>query len=217
MKTYKILHDLLHNLESYEHQRLEISHSIEDFARWILQNNAKIVGNESLSGETIETHRVSQLVVYLQRYAKQYARKALEDTILSSEDEFVYLIILYQAGPMSKTALIHENRHEKPTGMDIIRRMIEAGFMGQSDNPDDGRSKLLHITPEGRELIERLNTRMDFVAELVTGNLKADELQTLIYLLEKLENYHQFIQAKTKGGDFADLIRAVKQDGGAQE
>ena len=58
---------------------------------------------------------------------------------------------------------------------------------------------------------------MDFVAELVTGNLKADELQTLIYLLEKLENYHQFIQAKTKGGDFADLIRAVKQDGGAQE
>jgi DNA-binding MarR family transcriptional regulator len=94
--------------------------------------------------------------------------------------------------------------------MDIIRRMIEAGFMAQSDNPEDGRSKLLHITPEGRDLIDKLSTRMDFVAELVTGNLSSEELHTLVFLLEKLENYHQLIQAKTKGGDFADLIRAVK-------
>lgn len=209
MKTYKIMHDLLHNLERYEQQRTAVSLSIADFAHWILQNNTKAVGSESAPA-VIETHRVTQLVICLQRYAKQYSRKALDGTPLSSEDEFVYLIILYQAGPMSKTALIHENRHEKPTGMDIIRRMIEAGFMAQSDNPEDGRSKLLHITPEGRDLIDKLSTRMDFVAELVTGNLSSEELHTLVFLLEKLENYHQLIQAKTKGGDFADLIRAVK-------
>jgi len=211
------MHDLLHGLERYEHQRSAISHSIEDFAHWILQNKSKAGLSDTIPDAALEIHRVSQLVVFLQRYAKQYARKALEGTSLSSEDEFVYLIILYQAGPMSKTTLIHENRHEKPTGMDIIRRMIEAGYMAQSDNPDDGRSKLLHITPEGRDLIEKLNSRMDFVAELVTGNLTTDELQTLVYLLEKLENYHQLVQAKTKGGDFADLIKAVKQNGGTQE
>lgn len=206
MKSYQIVRELLDHLERYE-QAHKGRTSVPDFARWVLDEQPK----ESLAYvPSFEMHRISQLVVYLQRYAKGYTRKALEGTPLSSDDELIYLIILFHSGPMSKTALIHENRHEKPTGMDIIRRLINAGFIVQSENPEDGRSKLLQITESGRLLVQKLEPRMHFVAELVTGNLDQNELNTLFFLLEKLETYHQVIQAKVKGGDFADLIRAVK-------
>lgn len=206
MKSYQIVRELLDHLERYEQAHKGRS-SVPDFAHWILREQ---VQEPSAPVSPFEVHRISQLVVYLQRYAKGYTRKALEETSLSSDDELIYLIILFHNGPMSKTALIHENRHEKPTGMDIIRRLINAGFVVQSENPEDGRSKLLQITESGRLLVQKLEPRMHFVAELVTGNLDQNELNTLFFLLEKLETYHQVIQAKVKGGDFADLIRAVK-------
>ncbi len=206
MKSYQIVRDLLDHLERYEQAHKGRS-SVPDFARWVLQEQPK---GPSVPVLAFEMHRISQLVVYLQRYAKGYTRKALEGTALNSDDELIYVIILFHNGPMSKTALIHENRHEKPTGMDIIRRLISAGFIAQSDNPEDGRSKLLQITESGKNLVQKLEPRLNFVAELLTGNLDQNELGTLFHLLEKLENYHQVIQAKSKGGDFADLIRAVK-------
>jgi DNA-binding MarR family transcriptional regulator len=211
MKSYQIAKDLLDQLEQYERQNPQ-NVSIKGFTRWMMQTQ-EIIPKESEAAFEMnpeEASMISQYVVLLQRYAKGYARKALAGTPIGSEDEFIYLIILMENGAMSKTALIQQNRHEKPTGMDIIRRLIAAGYIEQSDNPEDKRSKLLNISREGKAIVEKLYPRMQFVAELVAGNLTPGEASTLLSLLEKLEHYHQFIQAKTKGGDFADLLRAMK-------
>lgn len=137
-------------------------------------------------------------LLFLQRYARSYGRKALEGTPLGNLDEFIYLSDIQKSGPMGKTELIHRNRHEKPTGMEIIRRLLDLGLIVQKDDARDRRSKILSLTDEGTALLARLEADVHKVFRLIAGNLSTVERFQLMYILEKLERFHQVVQAKLR-------------------
>lgn len=210
---YELLQTLLPYLEEYERAYPGQLHT-QHFAVWLARRTAEkeqvAAGKEASDTGRNDSLAIPRLLVFLNRYARNYAKKALEDSVLGSMDEYVYLRIVSDTGGMTKSDLIYRNRHEKPTGMEIIRRLLAAGLIEQSDDPDDRRSKQLRISHAGKEALQKVAIRMNVVWELITGNLNSAEKLLLLQLLEKLETFHQLLLAQTKGGDFEETIRVLR-------
>lgn len=206
---YELLQTLLPYLEEYE-RSYPNQERTQHFAVWLARKTAEQEQVKPSDAGHDEAARIQQLLVYLNRYARNYAKKALEGSVLGGMDEYVYLRILSDTGGMTKSDLIYRNRHEKPTGMEIIRRLLTAELVEQSDDPDDRRSKQLRITASGSNVLNQLSVRMHVVWELVTGNLNSAEKLLMLQILEKLETFHQLLLARTKGGNFEETLRVLQ-------
>lgn len=194
---YEFLQNILKKLEQYELETgIDESLDISDFAQWLFVETRKRSSQEISINERYTG--LGELVNLMYRYAKLYTKKAMENTPLSSIDDFGYLINLWVYGAMTKTELIQRNIHEKPTGMEIIKRLLKQGFINQTNDPEDGRSHLVTITPEGTQLLLPLLSRMQRVETIAKGNLNEQETSTLLYLLRKLHVFHNNIYHSEK-------------------
>ena len=201
---YELLQTLLPHLEAYE-RTYPKGQSPQHFAVWLVRQTTDSAQWSEPSGGQAEREQldgaIGKLLIYLNRYVKIYARKALEGSPLGTMDEFVYLVMLTEQGALTKSDLIQRNRHEKPTGMEIIRRLLALGLIAQRDDLDDRRSKRLTITAAGTEVSGQVAGQMTKVFTLLTGNLTIAEKLLLLQLLDKLENFHQLVLAKMKKGE----------------
>jgi MarR family transcriptional regulator, lower aerobic nicotinate degradation pathway regulator len=200
---YDFLQSLLKQVEIYENEKRQVEHlEMADFAQWLaIKTNSNIAQQTQGGAEA----GLGELVASMYRYAKLYSKKAMEGTPLSSTDDFGYLINLFVHGEMSKTDLIAHNIHEKPTGMEIIKRLIKQGFLSQLDDPTDGRSLLVNITDSGRQVLFQLLGQMRKVETIAQGKLNQQEQASLLYLLRKLHIFHNKIYKTEKNIDL-DLI-----------
>lgn len=168
--------------------------NINDFAQWILADASTVSqGKEASVEPTRETKGgIGALIGLMFRYAKNYTKKALENTPLQTLDEFTYLATLMQY-PMTKTQLITQHVQEKTTGMAIIQRLIKQNWVKQSENIADGRSQIVEITEEGRMVLRGAFLSMSKVSAIVTANLTEAEKVELTRILEKLDLLHRNI------------------------
>jgi len=97
--------------------------------------------------------------------------------------------------------------------MEIIKRFIKLGLVSESDNPADKRSKLIALTDMGRGLLYSSFEALSKVSNIIPGNLTASELQTLIYLLDKLDHHHLDIWEHHKDADLDTILGASSQRG----
>jgi DNA-binding MarR family transcriptional regulator len=56
--------------------------------------------------------------------------------------------------PVTRTKLAQATGQRRTTVRDAIKRMVENGHVEEVPHPRDGRSTLLRLTPEGRELFD---------------------------------------------------------------
>lgn len=194
--SYALLTALLPLLESYE-KAYPGDTDPQRFAVW-LGSQADVVG-KAPAAIAKEDGLLLQLLGFFNRYVRGYARKALEGSPLHTIDEYAYLAAVQAAGSLTKSALIQQQRHEKPTGMEIIKRLLELNLLAQTDDPADRRSKRLTLTPEGMQLVDALAPNMQQVGRITAGNLNPLERAQLLQLLQKLEAFHQVVQAKIRG------------------
>jgi DNA-binding MarR family transcriptional regulator len=117
----------------------------------------------------------------------------LANSRLVSVDDFVYLAILAERGNLTKTQIIELNAHEKPSGTEILKRLISGGLVEQYDDQHDRRSKRLLITEAGREALGRGHAPMGQVCDIVTAPLNLREKLQLLYLLRKLDKFHRYV------------------------
>jgi MarR family transcriptional regulator, lower aerobic nicotinate degradation pathway regulator len=219
----QLLHNLLDEAEKYSQQNPQLA-DVQSFANWILKDTDRVSEEEAtiyqrlkpfdwkenevtspqIFQEEIET-TLTKYIVYLNRYAKTYSKKALEGSPLGSTDEFVYLVALLFQGSKTKIELINIGRHEKPTGMEIIRRLQKLGFIDQTDDLDDRRSKRLSITTLGQNIAYSVMERMTEVSKIVAGNLTLVEKQELLRILQKLEDFHVEKLEKVRGLDWEEM------------
>ncbi len=209
---YQLLQTLLPLLEEYEKTNTKVD-DVQHFAVWLTRQQADPIEAEEPAhhapgAETPEVV-IGKLLFFMTRYARIYSRKALEGTVLGSMDEFVYLASLHSFGSMTKSELIYRNRHEKPTGMDIIKRLLALGLIRQENDLEDRRSKQIAISDQGLAVLLPLYGRMGLVSHIVAGNLSKSERITLVQLLEKLEVFHQVMQAKTKNESFEGMLKVA--------
>ena len=213
---YTFLKELIALAEQYEQQPGRQPH-VHDFACWLLSGIVPTpyqpddrIGTQHLqyneADEKIET-TIARMVIYMYRYARMYTRQALEGSILQTADEFGYLATLLSFEHLSKTDLITKNIHEKPTGMEIIKRLLRYEVIDQLDDPNDKRGKLVRINDKGKRVLFSVFGKMGRVSDLVGGELTPPEKEHLVYLLRKLDRFHYQIFTTNKEAALQSIVQ----------
>ncbi len=175
------------------------NYSVNDFKNWVV-NHHQTTHEESYwegkeNGRSLESV-INTLIIHMNRYAKLYSKAAIFGSDFSTQEDFIYLINLKAFGEMTKMDLIKKNVHEKPTGMQIINRLIAQGWIDQKNSDSDKRSKVIKISNSGNIALENQMSKIRTASEIVTGNLTQNEKLELIRLLTKLNDFHQPIYEK---------------------
>lgn len=203
MKTYQLIHQLISLVERIEQENPGKEVSLADFSGFLLNDvvdhenavmgtDVRFGKNESQAQELAYQldNSIGRLFVYMSRYAKAYIKKALDGTAIHSAEEFTALSILLTHDHLTKSELISHNLQEKTSGIEVLRRLIGAGLVVQSDASIDKRSKSVAITSLGKEVLYDIFVDMNKVGKIITGRLTVAEKLTLHDLLQKLENFH---------------------------
>lgn len=219
MKAKHILLDLLDYLELYvsDNERDGRKLSTVDFIGF-LNKNIEIASlkqdaisggkDDFLTDQSVENKistDISILVSLLFRYAKTYIKKALKGTQINTADEFSFLITLLTYDSLSKQELINIQVMEKTSGIEIINRLIKKGYICQFADETDKRSKRIRITDSGRRELISILPQMNLVAKIIVGKLSKEEQHTLVYLLRKLDDYHNDIFLNQKQAGLEEL------------
>ncbi len=185
--------------------------SLPDFALWLNEQNylqgqptqndhSGIIGNSEIEVE------LSKLIIFLNRYSRLLIKKGLSNFPELISEDFTYLYILMSAESMTKIQLIEKNVHEKPTGLEVIKRLLKHGLIAEKDDKKDRRSKRVSLTEKGKEMFFATIEQMGKVAALVSGKLTMDEKKQLYVLLKKLEDFHNPIFLNEKGKNIDGLM-----------
>ena len=223
MKTKHIILDLLEYLEAYVAENEQEGNELNtfDFIGFLnnhiegesYKRNAISGGKddfiESQSADNKIATDVSILVSLIFRYAKNYIKKALKDSKINSADEFSFLITLLTYDSLSKQELINLQVMEKTSGIEIINRLIKKGFISQFDDAVDKRSKRIKMTPTGRQEVIAILPQMKIVSKIVLGRLTKEEQHMLVYLLRKLDHFHNDIFLNEKNLDLEEIIMKI--------
>lgn len=202
---YNTLRDVINLLEEFEAENLKTkkySDDVEGFKKWTVinyksedsaQTEPYWEGKEN--GRSAES-AIATLIVHMNRYGRSYSKSAIFGSGFSTQEDFSYLINLKAFGEMTKMDLIKRNVHEKPTGMQIINRLVAQGWVDQTDSDTDKRSKVLKINSKGLEILDNQMSKIRKATQIVSGDLTHNEKMELIRLLNKLNDFHQPIYAK---------------------
>jgi DNA-binding MarR family transcriptional regulator len=145
----------------------------------------------------------------MNHYAKWYIKKVLRESHLQTPDEFSFLITLMTYDSLSKSELITKQVMEKTSGSEVIRRLIKRGLIVESADEDDKRSVRVSITRSGREEILKILPLMSKVSNIVVGNLSNEEINTLSYLLKKLDYFHNDIYLNKRDQSLSDIFSGI--------
>lgn len=199
--NYTLIKDVLELVEDFEKKSKGSNANIEAFKNWIVINNKSESADNEPHWEGKENGRsaesvISTLIVHLNRYSKNYSKSAIFGSDFSTQEDFIYLINLKAFGEMTKMDLIKKNVHEKPTGMQVINRLIGQGWVNQTASQIDKRSKFLKINDYGLAVLEKQMDKIRKASDIISGDLSRAEKMDLIRLLNKLNDFHQPIYDK---------------------
>lgn len=202
MNSLELLKVLIDKLETYESlsgdkeslslagfkATLQLDIDLEDLKNTFIEKKEKI-DHISVSENDIE-RVIAQQVLFLYRYIKFYSKIAFAHTTIKSIEEFGFLATLMQFQSLSKTELIKKNVIEKSSGIEIINRLIKAGYCTQFDNPNDLRSQLVALTDAGKAQLYQAFQKMNTLGHIASGTLNQAEKEQLAVILKKLDTFH---------------------------
>jgi len=192
--NYDLLKEIVSLLEKFEEDDSTLEKGIESFSSW-LSEKVEASRKDSRLKEAAEQGdtAITMLISYLYRYTKNYSKKALEDSPLSTFDDFAFLATLSYSGSLTKTELIQMHLLEITSGIEIIKRLSKYGYLTSFQDPDDRRSKRVKLTPMGRQVLEEVMEKMDKAAYIFSGKLSLQERADLLPVMHKLHDFHSEI------------------------
>lgn len=98
-------------------------------------------------------------------------------------------------------ALVDGLLHRKADATRLVDRLLEQGYVTRTAAPHDRRRVLVAPTPAGREVFERLTTKIKALHRRQWAALDADELAQLITLLNKALWSHSQEPERSDAGD----------------
>ena len=128
----------------------------------------------------------ARLRLAIARTARRLRQEAGEEL---SPSQTTALATIDRHGPLTPSELAVRERIQRPTVTRIVARLEERGLVQRARDPQDGRSSLVALTSEGRELLARGRTRKDAYLARRLRELDAQEratLQRAAAILERL-------------------------------
>ncbi|MFZ6001727.1 MAG: MarR family winged helix-turn-helix transcriptional regulator [Bacteroidota bacterium] len=212
-----VLLDLIEHLHRFDadHQS-DKPYTTKDFVGYLnaqvgVENTPmrKIEGNAETGIQSVRSESksdISILITLMFRYAKVYIKKALQDSPIQTADEFAFLITLISHGSLTKTELITKQVMEKTSGVEVIKRLVSQEMITEFANDADKRSVRVSLTEKGKRELMKVLPEMAKVSRIVVGNLTEAEINTLGYLLKKLDFFHNDIYLNKRSLSLEDIL-----------
>lgn len=124
-------------------------------------------------------------VFWTQQKRKRLIEVALEGVDLPPED-YPFYVTIGADGPLTPTGLAEILQLPLSTVIFRVRRLERRGHAERIDNPDDGRSFLIRLTPPGRRLLAKARPRFRRYAEAVEARLGRKKTKALTAALIEL-------------------------------
>lgn len=153
-----------------------------------------------------KTSTVAKLVGRLGAILTTYFKLALKEGDEVELDWFYCLNAIFHQGEARKIDIITYNFLEQTTGIDLLNRLIKAGYISERTDPSDKRAKLVQLTGEGKQLLFRLYGRLYFPAYLLFGEMSGVDIHLIINLLGPIEHKHGKILNDNRTKSFAELL-----------
>ena len=118
---------------------------------------------------------------------KRLLEQALDDVELPAED-YPFYVTIGADGPLTPTALADYLIMPLTTVIFRVKRLESRGHAERIPNPDDGRSVLIRLTPDGRRLLDEARPVFRDYAEAVEARLGGDDVAFLTKALAALRD-----------------------------
>ena len=208
--------NLLLEVQEYEHSKSFKNHAtIEDFRIWLnekkytTESPTKLFKNENHDVSFTE-NEICKQVLLLGRFSKQMIRKGLSDFPTLANEEFTYLYRLKDEPSLTKMQLIERNGHEKQTGIQIIKRLLDDGLIQETVDENDKRAKRLTLTKKGEEAFHQSVEKVNTTSRILSANLKSDEKTKLLELLKKVNDFHYTLYTEYKNSEIKELLHLIE-------
>ena len=208
--------DLLHQVKEFENSEAYKPHSnVEDFRLWLndkkyrKESPTKLFKNEQHQVSFTE-NEICKQVLLLGRYSRQLIRKGLNDFPELANEEFTYLYRLKDEPNLTKIQLIERNGHEKQTGIQIIKRLLDDGLIQETVDENDKRAKRLTLTKKGEEAFHESVEKVNTTSKILSANLKNDEKTKLLELLKKVNDFHYTLYTEYKNSEIKELLHLIE-------
>ena len=106
--------------------------------------------------------------------------------------------LAFSAGPVATLELAARLSVRWPTLVRMLNHLEQDGLISRETNPDDKRSRLVSITPQGRRVIARVQDVLDPVRTRALAALSSDELAATEQMLDRLFG---ILVKETAGGE----------------
>jgi DNA-binding MarR family transcriptional regulator len=100
--------------------------------------------------------------------------------------------LLDELGPSTIGALAQADRCSQPTMTGIVNGLADKGWVQRDPHPDDARSALVSMTPEGLQTLTAVRRRnATLVAERIEASGRSEEeLATAVAVLSDVLSHH---------------------------
>ncbi|CAD7813438.1 HTH-type transcriptional repressor NicR [Chryseobacterium aquaeductus] len=207
--------DLLMQVKEFENSHCyKPNSSVEDFRMWLNDKKyteecpTKLFKNENHQVSFTE-NEICKQVLLLGRYSKLLIRKGLSDFPDLANEEFTYLYRLKDEPYLTKIQLIEKNGHEKQTGTQIIKRLLEARLLEEKNDDEDKRSKRLNLTERGKEMFHESVNNINQTSKILSGTLNDHEKNELLNILKKLNEFHAHVYTDYKNSDIFEIGKTL--------
>lgn len=207
--------DLLFQVKEFENSnQCKPNSTVDDFRMWMNdkkyrdESPTKLFKNEQHQVSFTENEICKQILL-LGRYSKILIRKGLSDFPELANEEFTYLYRLKDEPFLTKIQLIERNGHEKQTGTQIIKRLLEAGFLEEKNDQDDKRSKRVNLTKSGEKVFHQSVKNVNLTSKILSGRLAENEKEQLLETLKKLNEFHALIYSDYKHENIENINNLI--------
>lgn len=100
-----------------------------------------------------------------------------------------YLLLCFLAAepePLTMTAVAERMRHTTAAATGIVDRLEKLGYVRRGHEPKDRRKILVHITPLGEQLVQRVRNDMATTLVGLMDHLEPEEQTTWLTIYEKI-------------------------------
>jgi len=146
----------------------------DDFDSWNRSYHAYYPAGTRLDQE----FRTSRLLVFASRSWTNRIDSLLRLETGQSRARWQLLFtIAFAEQPTTMTDVCHRARVQWPTMVRVVQDMEREGLVVREDNPTDGRSKLLRLTPAGDKVIAKIQPTLDRERAALLSGLSDKELR----------------------------------------
>jgi len=189
--SIEIIKELLHWLEEFQQEHPNDESDLGSFVIWL---NSRLFSEDKVSHSEYNPEmldmELSFLLVMQSRYYKTYAKKVLGESELTSPDGLSFLYHLNHTDSFRKMELIKLHHLEPPSGVEVLKRLLNKGLIEEFDDSEDKRARRIKITEKGKKELQLVLPKMSEVFRMMTAELSLNEKLHMLAFLKQINDFH---------------------------